>query len=292
MLDVAANVTPVVVAGEEEPHERAGRRVAAEAQHRHDTIAHALVGRGEQRRPGAHAHAHHRHALPGRTRERVDGRDDRLDVVRTKPPGGEARHGGDGHVEAGPREEARRRREERVVLAPGGHAVNEHERAGSERRACVAIGAGAGERAALGRRRQPGEGSGTAAAEELDQERPGEQHGAGSVDDGSDENEGDEEETGDPGYFLLTHFTRRYPLNMFTLITTSGVSPTCLSNGVSGRFDFQPSRVQMGATRSSKRPTVRRSLRKWFRITMTPSGRTTRRISRSTATGSGTAEMV
>ena len=51
-------------------------------------------------------------------------------------------------------------------------------------------------------------------------------------------------------------------------------------------------RVHTGATRSSARLVMRPSLRKWLRITIVPPGFTTRRISRRTATGSGTAEMV
>src|SRR3989442_1949171 len=82
------------------------------------------------------------------------------------------------------------------------------------------------------------------------------------------------------------------PSNRLTLVEMSGMSPTCLSRGSKGRLDFQPRRVHTGETRSSSRPTTRRSLRKWFSSTMLPPGLTTRRISRSTPTGSGTALMV
>src|SRR6266545_2756736 len=93
-------------------------------------------------------------------------------------------------------------------------------------------------------------------------------------------------------YLRLTHLMRRQPLNRLTLVEMSGIKPTCSRSGSSGRFDFQPRRVQTGETRSSKRPTTRLSLRKWFRTTIFPPGLTTRRISRSTPTGSGTALMV
>ena len=63
-----------------------------------------------------------------------------------------------------------------------------------------------------------------------------------------------EEEGSEPDYFRLTHFTRRHPLNMLTFATSSGTSPTCCSSGAIERFDFQPRRVQTGATMSSKKP--------------------------------------
>src|SRR5258708_2258972 len=93
-------------------------------------------------------------------------------------------------------------------------------------------------------------------------------------------------------YLGLTHRMRRQPLNRLTFAVMSGTRPTCFRSGSSGRFDFQPSRVHTGATRSSRRPTAGRSLRKWLSTTMFPPGFTTRFISRSTPTGSGTALMV
>ena len=81
-------------------------------------------------------------------------------------------------------------------------------------------------------------------------------------------------------------------MKRLTFSARSGTRSTRCRSGASGRFDFQPRRVQTGATRSSSRPITGRSLRKWFSTTMLPPGLTTRRISRSTATGSGTALIV
>src|SRR3989337_972669 len=90
-------------------------------------------------------------------------------------------------------------------------------------------------------------------------------------------------------YLRLTHLKSRQPLRRLTFIESSGASPTSLSSGSIGRLAFHPSRVQSGETRSSKVPASRDWLRKWFRITIVPPGFTTRLISRSTPSGSGTA---
>ena len=142
--------------------------------------------------------------------------------------------------------------------------MNQHHRAaGLEPGANVQVGVGPGEgeRPAGGGIGQCGEGGGSGVGQVLDEERSGEQRGPSGAGDrrGDDESE---DEGGEPGYFRLMHFTRRHPLNMFTWVIDSGTSPTCSSNGAMTRFDFQPSRVHTGASRSSAQPVIRRWLRK------------------------------
>src|SRR5439155_14234205 len=269
----------------------ARRRVPAEAHDRLHALAHARIGRREKGGPSADAHAQDDRWTGERSERRHDGRD----VVRAQAPVGESGDRRDGDVEAAARQERRGLADAGVVLALGGEAVDEHQGcAAGGPGEDVAVHGGAGNRERLARRRgrQRRQRRQPALAQELDEERAGPQRAATGVRDGNEEDECEEEEAGEPGYFRLTHFTRRHPLSMFALATSAGSSPTTARSGPSARFDFQPSRVQRGATRSSSHAMTRRSLRKWLRMTRTPPGLTTRRISRRTAIGSGTAEIV
>ena len=142
--------------------------------------------------------------------------------------------------------------------------MHEHERghgAPTGRPIAVRRDAGRAERLAHGLARERGERPGRAAAQEFEEKGGRQEQRPGGPGDGNDEQDASDE-AGEPGYFRLMHFTRRHPLNMLTFVTTSGISPTVASSGPRARFDFQPSRVQTGATRSSKCPDSRRSLRK------------------------------
>src|SRR5205814_7889671 len=105
-----------------------------------------------------------------------------------------------------------------------------------------------------------------AVGQELGEKRRGADERDGVAGDRSGEDESEDESEGESGegggYFRLTHFTRRHPLNMFTWCTSSGVRPTCSSSGLRARLDFHPSRVHTGATMSSSQPVRRCSLRK------------------------------
>src|SRR6185503_14907801 len=103
--------------------------------------------------------------------------------------------------------------------------------------------------------------------EVLDQERGARDGGPGSAHPRRHQDESEEDEEESAPYFPLRHLMRRQPWNMFTLATASGMSPTSFRSGPRERFDFHPSRVQTGATRSSSRAVTPRSLRKWLRMT-------------------------
>src|SRR5207244_9375748 len=105
-----------------------------------------------------------------------------------------------------------------------------------------------------------GEGGESCVGQALAEKCSGEPRGPSRTGDRRGRNES-EDEGGEPGYFRLMHFTRRHPLNMLTWVIDSGTSPTCSSNGAMTRFDFQPSRVHTGASRSSAQPVIRRWLR-------------------------------
>src|SRR5205823_2739236 len=266
------------------------RRVAAEAHDGAHAVPDARIRRGEERRARAHAHAEH----DRRPRARRQRRPHHGNVVLAQAAAREPRDRRHEDLEPGTGEQRRGLPGARIVLAVGRHAVDQHERlASAEERRPVAIELDArdGEPLARGRPGERGQRRQPALAQELEEEGARDQHGVAIPGGGGDEDEG-EEESGESGYFRLTHFTRRHPLNMLTRAKSSGSRPTCARSGLSARFDFQPRRVQTGATRSSSQPMTRRSLRKWFRMTRTPPGFTTRRISRRTATGSGTAEIV
>src|SRR2546427_5439606 len=288
--DGAPPAAVLVGAGEPEREPLARGGEPAEAHDRAHALAHAGIGRREERGPGPDAHAED----DRRAGERGERRHDGCDVVRPQASARETGDRRDGDVEAAARQERRRLTHPGVVLALGGEAMDEHQgRAAWEPGRNVPVHGRAGDRERLPRRleRQRRQRRQPALAQKLDEERAGPQRAATGVRDGNEEDER-EEEAGEPDYFRLTHFTRRHPLNMFARATTSGSSPTAARSGPSARFDFQPSRVQRGATRASSHPTTRRSLRKWLRVTRRPPGLTTRRISRRTATGSGTAEIV
>src|SRR5213593_3208643 len=290
MVDPAADALISIDARQPEAHHLACRRVAAESQDGADALTDARVGGGKERGSRADAHTDHQ----GRRRAPGERGDHRLDVL---PPEPSAREPGDRrhrHVEPGPRQQRRGFLDSRVVLAFWGEAVDQHQwGAGVEPGVDVEIGAGArDEERPTGRRRgQHRERGWSSLDEELQEKRPGQQRGPCGPRDGDDEGQS-ENERGEPDYFRLTHFTRRHPSNMLTWVIDSGTRPTCSRSGARGRFDFQPRRVQTGASRSSTHPVSRRSLLKWFRSTMIPPGFTTRRISLRTATGSGTAEIV
>src|SRR4030095_2830759 len=212
--------------------------------------------------------AHATHA--GRVPPRGERRHHRLDVLRAEPSSGETGKGGHRHVETGTGQKRRRLPHARVVLAVGGKPVNEDQRgAAIPAGSTIEIDAGAldgerlpgrgGGRGGGGGRR--GEAGAPPAGQELQEKRARQQAGPRGLRDGDDQKKG-EEESGEPGYFRLMHVTRRHPSNMLTRAIDSGTSPTCSSRGASGRFDFQPRRVQTGATRSSSQPIGRRLLRK------------------------------
>src|SRR4029453_16877113 len=140
-------------------------------------------------------------------------------------------------------------------------AVHEDERRALAHSPAIDLGAGHHQRLPPRRLGDGGGGASLAGGEELHEEGDGDDEvTAGQADRcGEDQGNGEREE---PGYFRLTHFTRRHPLNRLTLTTSSGASPTCSSSGIISRFDFQPRRVHTGAIRSSMRPGSRRSLRK------------------------------
>src|SRR5439155_16737127 len=231
-----------------------------EAHDRAHALAHAGIGRREERGPSPDADAEDDRRVGERGERRHDGRD----VVRAQAPARESGDRRDGDVEAAAREERRRLTDPAVVLAVGGEAMDEHQGgAAREPGWNVPVHGGAGDRERLTRRlgRQRRQRRQPALTQELDEERAGPERAATGVRDGNEKDEC-EEEAGEPGYFRLTHFTRRHPLSMFALATSSGSSPTTARSGPNARFDFQPSRVQRGATRSSSHPTIRRSLRK------------------------------
>src|SRR2546430_16272949 len=260
----------------------------AEGQQHADAVAHAGIGGGGEGGRGTDTHAEHR----PRARPRLERRHHGRRVLGTQAAARETRQRRHHHLEARAREQPRGARQTRVVLARGGQAMHEQQRRREAGDGAAPAIDGRGERLAHRDRRERVQRGQRAVGQELGEERGREDERGGVAGDRRGEDEGEGEGGEAAGYFRLTHFTRRHPLNMFTWCTSSGVSPTSTSSGLSARLDFQPSRVQTGATRSSSQPVTRRSLRKWFRITRVPPGFTTRRISRSTATGSGTAEIV
>ena len=142
--------------------------------------------------------------------------------------------------------------------------MNEHHRGAANRSGpTIEVDAGArdGERLPGRGSGQRRESHGPPAGQELEEKRAGQQAGPGGLRDGEDEENG-EKESAEPGYFRLIHVTRRHPSNMFTWAIDSGTRPTCSSSGARGRFDFQPRRVQTGASMSSIQPVTLRSLRK------------------------------
>src|SRR2546425_24438 len=104
-------------------------------------------------------------------------------------------------VEARARQERRRLAHAGIVLALGRQAVDEDERrSAGVPGGGVAVHAGAGNRERLARRRgrQRRERCVAALAQELDEERPGPEHGATGARDGNEKDEW-EEEAGEPG---------------------------------------------------------------------------------------------
>src|SRR5437762_3417179 len=265
-----------VVPGEIEAHQLCRRAVATQRQDERHAIADTRIGRGEERGAAADAYRDD----DGRAFGRGHRGDHGLHVVRPQPAAREAGDGRQRHDEPRAGEQPRGPTRARIVLSFSGGAVHENERRwGTDRPRRERIGgAGAQQTRTLDGRLRQRRQRGPSVVRELGEEGGRDGGALNAVNDRGRENER-EKESAEPGYFRLTHFTRRHPLNMLTLATSSGVRPTASSSGVIVRFDFQPSRVQIGATKSSRWPVRRRSLRKWFRMTMMPPGFTTRRIS-------------
>jgi hypothetical protein len=81
VIDVTPCVAPGVVAGEEEPEQLHRGGVPADAHDSGDAVADPRVGRGEQGRPRAHAHADHGQRTRAAGGQGGDGCHHGLDVV-------------------------------------------------------------------------------------------------------------------------------------------------------------------------------------------------------------------
>src|SRR5205807_319984 len=77
-------------------------------------------------------------------------------------------------------------------------------------------------------------------------------------------------------------------LGTFTFWIDTGWSSACARNAGRSRSDLNPMCTVNGEMARSIEANNGFGLRKWFRKIMRPPGRHTRRISRATATGSGT----
>src|SRR5207245_11591575 len=179
---------------------------------RGDAVGHARIGGGGAGRGGADARARQR---PGARAGRERGHHGRrvVGAQTSRREAGQRRHR---HVEARAREQRRRARQTRIVLALGRVAVHEEQGRGDaeggagpaiRRRPERLTNRGGRERVERGQR---------AVAQELDEERGGEDERDGVAGDRSGEDEGEGESGETAGYFRLTHFTRRHPLNMLT----------------------------------------------------------------------------
>ena len=99
---------------------------------------------------------------------------------------------------------------------------------------------------------------------------------------------GEEQGFGIPNPYSLMQVTSDQIRGTFTFSIDTGFRSACARNAGRSRSDLNPTWTVSGEMMRSSHAPTRFLLRKWLRMMMRPPGRHTRRISRATATGSGT----